>query len=419
MSLEIPLPTTRIKLQVQQYCGERPSENFLQYFDSFPIVIGRAETCDFVLIDVSKYISSKHAQITTKEGVFYIEDTSANGVYINGSIFPLGRGNTTALKNGDTLSMGDFRLLFEMENLSNQPASVDDSDDPTTEVVPVQAEADTQRTTAELTSTEKVFNDSQEWLKTELISDIDIGQETLGEQEPIPIDSPPATHDTAPAVTIRESDALDVLLRELRIKPDLVADMDSVTLLKGIGQLLDQSLQALRLLLNVTKEQSRETDQNAEASKDAAPSAFDAATKSKDAILLLLQEQYLAQNDKGASQNLRNRTIDSGVEKAISTMGSQQGVALGDIDAAIDFSLKTFHPQQLEKKLAASNKVLADLKQPRDAKLWKMYDQRYSEFVDLARASFYDKISDSLTETTTQLDNTVFQERQGKSKGKQ
>ena len=62
--------------------------------------IGRSLESDWVLPDGQRYISSRHASIDFRSGSYYIVDTSTNGVYVNDSEQPVGRGNPQRLFSG-------------------------------------------------------------------------------------------------------------------------------------------------------------------------------------------------------------------------------------------------------------------------------------------------------------------------------
>ncbi len=72
--------------------------------------IGRAADNDWVLPDPQRYLSGHHARIHFRQGAFYLEDTSSNGVYVNDSTSPQGRRGLYALRNGDTLRMGEYQV---------------------------------------------------------------------------------------------------------------------------------------------------------------------------------------------------------------------------------------------------------------------------------------------------------------------
>ena len=74
------------------------------------ITIGRGPDNDWVLPDPDRLLSKQHCTIGFGDGAYTVTDTSTNGVYINGSGQPLGRGNVAVLHDGDRLALGDYRI---------------------------------------------------------------------------------------------------------------------------------------------------------------------------------------------------------------------------------------------------------------------------------------------------------------------
>ena len=72
--------------------------------------IGRSLHNDWILPDPDRYISGRHATIDYKGGMYYLLDTSSNGVYMNDEVEPIGRGNPRRLFDGDRMRMGDFEF---------------------------------------------------------------------------------------------------------------------------------------------------------------------------------------------------------------------------------------------------------------------------------------------------------------------
>ncbi len=72
--------------------------------------IGRSLQNDWILPDPDRYISGRHATIDYKGGMYYLADTSSNGVYMNGEVEPIGKGNPRRLFDGDRMRMGDFEF---------------------------------------------------------------------------------------------------------------------------------------------------------------------------------------------------------------------------------------------------------------------------------------------------------------------
>jgi type VI secretion system protein len=82
--------------------------------------IGRSLECDWVLPDAQRFISSRHASIDFRSGSYYIVDTSTNGVYVNDSEQPVGRGNPQRLFSGDRVRFGEYEISVEIEEQTDE-----------------------------------------------------------------------------------------------------------------------------------------------------------------------------------------------------------------------------------------------------------------------------------------------------------
>ena len=78
--------------------------------------IGRALENDWILPDPDRYISGRHATIDYKGGIYYLLDTSSNGVYMNDEMEPIGNGNPRRLFDGDRMRMGDFQFTVSVDS---------------------------------------------------------------------------------------------------------------------------------------------------------------------------------------------------------------------------------------------------------------------------------------------------------------
>lgn len=90
--------------------------------------IGRSLQNDWILPDPDRYISGRHATIDFKGGIYYLIDTSSNGVYINGDCEPIGKGNVRRLFNGDTLRFGDFEITVSIDHGESIVVPLDEPD---------------------------------------------------------------------------------------------------------------------------------------------------------------------------------------------------------------------------------------------------------------------------------------------------
>src|SRR5262245_2332170 len=103
-----------LRLQIisrhRQGLGERATMEFGQNGGT----IGRSLESDWVLPDGQRYLSSRHASIDFRSGSYYIVDTSTNGVYVNDSEQPVGRGNPQRLFTGDRIRLGEYEISVEI-----------------------------------------------------------------------------------------------------------------------------------------------------------------------------------------------------------------------------------------------------------------------------------------------------------------
>jgi len=89
--------------------------------------IGRAPDNTWVLVDPERFTSSKHAQIQSSNGEYFITDLSTNGVFINDSPTPLGKGNSVKLNHGDKLRIGQYEISVTIQAGAPLPLGDPDS----------------------------------------------------------------------------------------------------------------------------------------------------------------------------------------------------------------------------------------------------------------------------------------------------
>jgi type VI secretion system FHA domain protein len=79
--------------------------------------IGRSGDNDWVLPDPLRYVSAHHARVSFRDGDFYLEDLSTNGVFVNERPEPLSKLGSSGyrLKNGDVLRFGDYQVVVAMD----------------------------------------------------------------------------------------------------------------------------------------------------------------------------------------------------------------------------------------------------------------------------------------------------------------
>ena len=87
--------------------------------------IGRAQDNDWVLPDPDRYVSSHHCKIVFKAGKWVLEDTSTNGVFINGSDMPTSVDGPYSLSTGDRIRLGEYEIAVTIDD--HNDFSSDDS----------------------------------------------------------------------------------------------------------------------------------------------------------------------------------------------------------------------------------------------------------------------------------------------------
>ncbi len=79
--------------------------------------IGRSTDNDWVLPDPLRYVSAHHARVHLRDGGYYLEDTSTNGVFVNDESEPLSRLGPAGyrLRSGDLLRFGEYQVVVALE----------------------------------------------------------------------------------------------------------------------------------------------------------------------------------------------------------------------------------------------------------------------------------------------------------------
>ncbi len=95
-----------------------------------PFRIGREDDNDWVIDDPARLVSRHHCTIEFKSNVFLVIDTSINGLLVNTSDQPLGRGNSVILSDGDVLHLANISISVGVSD------SVESARDPFLAILP-------------------------------------------------------------------------------------------------------------------------------------------------------------------------------------------------------------------------------------------------------------------------------------------
>ncbi|MDZ4701991.1 MAG: FHA domain-containing protein [Rhodothermales bacterium] len=108
-----------VKLILSNNADPNLSEEYL--FDQEQITIGRDQGNDVYIVDPTRVVSKRHAEINRSSDGFVLSDLgSKNFTYLNNARIESGR--TYAIDNGDTFRIGDYDLHFVVIRPEPEPA---------------------------------------------------------------------------------------------------------------------------------------------------------------------------------------------------------------------------------------------------------------------------------------------------------
>src|SRR5580692_6183026 len=85
--------------------------------------IGRSADNDWVLPDPLRYVSAHHARVQFRNGRYFLQDVSTNGVFVNDEPEALARRGSDGhpLRNGDVVRVGDYQIVVALDSDTEQP----------------------------------------------------------------------------------------------------------------------------------------------------------------------------------------------------------------------------------------------------------------------------------------------------------
>jgi type VI secretion system protein len=87
-----------------------PEQEASKSIEQGRLKIGRNPQNDWVILDPERVVSKTHCAIEAVGADFVLTDTSSNGVFINTSEEPVGKGNRVTLRNGDQIRISDYHI---------------------------------------------------------------------------------------------------------------------------------------------------------------------------------------------------------------------------------------------------------------------------------------------------------------------
>lgn len=219
--------------------------------------IGRSLQNDWILPDPDRFISARHATIDYKGGIYYLLDTSSNGVYVNGDCEPIGKGNARRLFNGDQLRFGDFEIDVSIDAGESLEMSLDETDANPVVHAHSLVEQDLLKTGVQLLDEEALTGDS-EFQNTLFGTDIDTGVARVAEARAETIDADPepfASRTPQPARPVTDEDLgarvlVDAFLDGAGIdRAELHSAADLTVAMNNAGKVLREFVEGMTRLL--------------------------------------------------------------------------------------------------------------------------------------------------------------------------
>lgn len=91
--------------------------------------LGRAEDCDWVIPDLQRHLSNRHARVSYRDGRYFLTDTSSNGIRLKDSGAHLPKGEAHPIENGTVFCMGSFDIQARL--VATQDIPLEDIGRPT------------------------------------------------------------------------------------------------------------------------------------------------------------------------------------------------------------------------------------------------------------------------------------------------
>jgi predicted component of type VI protein secretion system len=227
-------------------------DDYIREFGEDGGTIGRSLHSDWILPDPDRYVSGKHATIDYRSGAYYLADISSNGVYVNDSNEPLGKGNPRRLFDGDRIRMGSFEFLVSLdegEDLAMPP-------DPAPTIVPDNIEQlvaeEPDKTSIQLLDEEEITGDEefQSTLFGGAAKEAEASFDELSKQidkmpDPVAAAEPP---EKAKGPT--PADMLDALLKGAGIsRAEIHPSVDPLDVMRNAGMVLQEFIGGMTELL--------------------------------------------------------------------------------------------------------------------------------------------------------------------------
>jgi type VI secretion system FHA domain protein len=351
--------------------------------------IGRASDNDWVLPDPDRYISGHHAGIDYRDGAYYLRDTSTNGVYVNHSDQPVGRGTPIRLHDGDELRMGDylFRVSIIQVSQNEEEARVPrlkrKEEDPAGLSLKLLSEHadDEMAATVRLADTEL---DTQTDVDEQRVAALKQQESArLGGGDSLRLGATPELPNTKPFAGERRdfTEAVRMLMEHAGLDPEHVSHEDEDEIIATAGRFIRSATDGLRTLLeqrSMTKSKFRISQTGFQA---AGNNPLELMSTTQEA----LEQMFRRQDEVDPDAYLGPLEA---VEDAVRDLNIHQAATLKAMQAAFRDLLDRLEPGELEERFRQTAKSGGLLSGSQKSRYWDLYQEAYRTIAGFPDESF-------------------------------
>ncbi|OLF51099.1 type VI secretion system-associated FHA domain protein TagH [Pseudomonas chlororaphis] len=330
-----------------------PTELSSKTFKQAGGVIGRGEDCDWIIPDRKRHLSNHHAIVSFRDGVFFLTDTSSNGIQASDSGARLRKGEPQRIEHGSVYVLGDFEIrarlvrdpaTFDTEVGRPQAAGSIIPDDAFLDLDPLNALEQQERVYSEIDELTALNTPRQEPRQRADYARIDMESLLVPEL----VAQPEAPVAVEPAPVERQSEgfwerfgaALGVDLKGLDHEQREALALDAARLLK-------QSIGGLQQSLRTRSELKNELRLALTTAQGGSKNPLKFAVDASEALGILLQGNKPGQ-----------LPADQAISRAFRDLQAHQVALLTASRAAVRGTLEHFSPQQLTLRFERDNKPL-------------------------------------------------------------
>lgn len=385
--------------------------------DRHGAMIGRSTHADWCLPDPRNHISSRHCEISYRDGVYLLADRSTNGTFVNGS--PERLEALHAIAEGDRILIGGYEVVARYphneaaEPVAQPQAAADTWGDWAPEPRPavswgasVAERRDAPRvspplpdgggwdTPAPLSRPSAWSSEPREaappsagdiWGQLAQESEIDWSQGDFGRLEPEPeawgrVEAPSETSAEAPAepAATMPPDAWHAFLRGAGLVPDQVRGTPA-TVLASAGAMLRQMIAGLVLMVDARARTKAQLGLQATSLELEGNNPLKFIRAPERALLQLLEPP-----ERGFMDAAR------AVEDAHQDLQAHQMATLGAMRGALAETLARFSPAAIRERQETRGWLSRLLPGAREAALWQAYEREFEGVVRGADEAFMD-----------------------------